>query len=123
MPALQTNGCCNNWGQIFLSPGSSALLTSLPNSQSLDLFQVIGEGGAILISVTSTGVVNKNPVAPTGQCLFGRMQSRLASTASTAAIFADAFSQNNNQSDVLQVRTQGGVGVWHLDYTGVSFSS
>ena len=123
MPATQTAGCVVNEGQIFLTPGSVKSLTSLQNPLSLDLFQIIGDGGAILISVTSTGTVSKNPASPTGQSLFGRQFSRLNVNSSTAAIFADAFQQNNDQQDILQIRAQGGVGVFHVDYLGVAFSS
>ena len=119
----QTAGTVADWGQIFLTPNSGSTLAALPNPQSLDLLQIFGQGGKCLIKVSSTGTVSKNPVTHTTEVLFGRYQSRLASTASTAAIFKDTFSQNNANQDIIQVRKQGQHGIWHLDYTGTAFSS
>lgn len=123
MPSVQTPSCVTNIGQVFLTPGSGTALSNLPNSQSLDLIQILGAGGDVLIKVSSTGVVTQNPATSTTECLFERQFSRLASTATVAQIFADAYRQNNANSDVIQVRTQGGAGVWHLDYLGVSYNS
>ena len=119
----QTASTVSDWGQIFLTPGSNKTLSALPNPLPLDLLQIFGEGGKCLIKVSSTGVVTKNPASQTGECLFGKYYSRLASTASTANIFKDVWSQNNTNQDILQVRSQGQHGIWHLDYTGTAFSS
>ena len=81
----QTAGTVADWGQIFLTPNSGSTLAALPNPQSLDLLQIFGQGGKCLIKVSSAGTVSKNPVTHTTEVLFGRYQSRLASTASTAS--------------------------------------
>lgn len=126
MPATQTPATVSDWGQLILTrsvAGTSYTLASLPNPQSLDLLQIFGEGGNCLIQVTSLGVVNKNVTSQTTECLFARFLSRLASTATTAQIFADAFSQNNAHQDIIQVKAPTSASVWHLDYLGVAYSS
>ena len=126
MPATQTAATCADWGQLILTrsaAGASYTLSILPNAQSLDLLQIFGEGGNCLIQVTSTGVVNANVSNQTGETLFGRYLSRLKSTATVAQIFADAFSQNNAQQDIIQVKAPTSAGVWHLDYLGVAYSA
>ena len=123
MPATRTASTVADWGQLFLTPGSVAALSSLPNPLSLDLLQVLGEGGETLINVSSTGVVTLNPTSQTTQVLFGRYYSRLSSTATVATIFADVWSQNNAQQDILQVLSQGGACAYHLDYLGVARNS
>ena len=121
--AAQTKATQADWGQLFLNPGSKALLSSLPNPQSLDLLQIFGQGGKCLVKVSSTGVVTKNPSSQTSECLFGIYFSRLSSTASLVAISADVWSENKTNQDIIQVRAQGGVGVYHLDSTLTAFSS
>ena len=121
--AAQTKATVADWGQLFLTPGSTKALSALPNPLGLDLLQILDEGGKTVIKVSKTGVVSQNPVSETSQVLFGRYYTRLKSTATIAQIFADVFSQNNAKQDIIQVRAQGGVGVWHLDYTGTAFSS
>ena len=121
--AAQTKATVSDWGQLFLTPGSAKTLSALPNPQGLDLLQILDEGGKTVIKVSKAGVVSQNPVSETSQVLFGRYYTRLKSTATIAQIFADVFSQNNAKQDIIQVRAQGGVGVWHLDYTGTAFSN
>ena len=127
MPAAQTPATVADWGQILLPRqpvGGSYALSNLPNPLSLDLLQIFGEGGNCLIQVTSAGGVNANVSNQTGQVLFGRYVCKLASTATVAQIFAAAFSQNNDQQDILQVKNpRGGNGVFHVDYLGVAYSS
>lgn len=105
-------------------------LSSLNNPLSLDIFQVYGPGGVVLINCTSAGVINKNPASPTGQALLGRYESRLGSTAATANIFADTFFIEmatlpvaGGTPDVFQVRGPGQLGIFHVDASGTAFSS
>lgn len=119
----QTKATVADWGQLFLTPGSTAALSALPNPQSLDLLQIFGEGGVCLVKVSSAGAVTKNPGSHTTECLFGRYYSRLGSSASLTAISGDVWSENKSNQDIIQVRKQGGQGIWHLDYTLTAFSS
>ena len=126
MPATQTPATVSDWGQIRLNAGAagaSYTLSSLPNPQSLDLLQIFGQGGDCLIRVSSLGAVTQNTTSQTAETLFGRYTSRLTSAASTAQVFADAFSQNNAQQDIIQVKAPTSAGVWHLDYLGVAYSA
>ena len=124
--AAQTKGTVTDWGQQRINPQSAQTLAAwaaTTNPLALDLLQIYSEGGDVVVNVTSTGVVHNPASSPTSQCLFGRYYTRLASSASTAAVFADVFSQNNAQQDVMQLIGQGDNGIWHLDYTGTAFSS
>ena len=124
MSATQTNATVTDWGQLRANPPSAvSLATALPNPLSLDLLQVYGEGGDVMLNVTSAGVVHNPGSSPTGQVLFGRYYTRLTGSPSTAAIMADVFSQNNAQQDIIQVRGQGENAIWHLDYLGVAYNS
>ena len=123
MPSTQTKATVANYGQVFLTPGSTAALSSLPNKQSLDLLQIFDQGGKCVVKVSSTGVVSSNPATHTTQVLFNQFFTRLASTATLANIFADVWSENKTQQDILQVRSQGQKTIWHLDYLGVAYSS
>jgi hypothetical protein len=68
MPAIQTPATVADWGQLYLSPGSLQTLAALPNPLQLDLLQIYGEGGDLLLNVTNTGVVQLPPfnATPTG---------------------------------------------------------
>jgi hypothetical protein len=105
------------------------LLASLPNPISLDLFQIYGQGGNCLVSVSSAGVVSANTTSQTGEALFGRFTSRLASTATLTQIMADTFNNQGtatlaNKNDIFQVKSADGqTGIFHVDYTGTAFSS
>jgi hypothetical protein len=121
--AAQTKATVADYGQIFLTPGSHKTLAALPNPLSLDLLAIFGEGGKCLVKVSSTGVVSKNPTTHTTKALFNHFYSRLASTATLQQISNDVWSENKSQQDILQVRAQGGIGIWHLDYTLTAFSS
>ena len=123
MPAQQTQATVTDWGQQRINPKSAQALSSLPNPLSLDLLQIFGEGGDVLVTVSHLGVVSLNPVSHTTQCLFGRYYSRLKSTATIAQIFADVFSENKSQQDIMQVRGQGENRIWHLDASGVAYNS
>lgn len=98
-------------------------LSSLNNPTSLDIIQIIGDGGAVLLKVTSTGTVTRNPATATGTTLLGTYFSRLTTGSTSAQVVADAFSQNNNNADILQVVGPGQIGIFHLDYLGVGYNS
>lgn len=126
MPATQTAATVTEWGQQRTNPKSAQTMVGWAaetNPQSLDILQILDEGGKTVIKVSNLGVVTKNPSTETTQCLFGRYYTRLKSTATIAQIFADVFSQNNARQDVMQLRGQGENRIWHLDYLGVAFSS
>jgi hypothetical protein len=61
MPVAQTPATVADWGQLFLSPGSFQTLAALPNPLQLDLLQIYGEGGGLLLNITNTGVVQLPP--------------------------------------------------------------
>ena len=126
MPATQTPSTVTDWGQQRTNPQSAqtmAAWAAKTNPQSLDILQILDEGGKTVIKVSYLGVVSQNPVSETSQCLFGRYYTRSASTATIAQIFADVFSQNKAQQDIMQLRGQGENRIWHLDYHGVAYSS
>lgn len=96
-------------------------------SQNLDLLQIVDEGGAVLINVDYQGTVH-NPAssATVGfRVPEGQVRTLLASSATTAQMFADAFYPNANQdqSDILQVVNPGGNVHYYLDYTGTAHGS
>ena len=91
-----------------------------------DLLQIVDEGGGVLINVDYLGTVHNPAVSPTtGNTRVGQFRTLLASTATTAQIFADAFYPNANQdqSDILQVVNPGGNVHYYLDYLGVAHGS
>ena len=109
---------------INLPPNATANLSQLPNAGGLDLIQITdtAQGEKVILNVTSTGVVNLAPAAPTNGTIWGVFGGSNA-TNTAAAIILTAFS-NPSQQDILQVKTgNGAAGVWHLDYTGVSVAS
>jgi hypothetical protein len=109
----------NAWPQV--TPNGVA-------SQNLDLIQIVGEGGKIYLNVDYAGTVHNPAVSPTttaggiGQTRVGQYQSRLSSSATTAQLFADAFS-NPSQLDILQVINEGGNVHYNLNYLGVATGS
>jgi hypothetical protein len=92
------------------------------SAQNLDLLQIIGQGGSVLLNVDSAGVVHNAAVSPTNGTRVGQFQTRLNSSATTAQLFADAFS-NPSQLDILQVINAGGNIHYFLDYLGVAHGS
>ena len=109
----------------------ASVLAAYPNVGgpllNLDLLQIVNEGGAILLNVDKAGVVHNPAVAATtaaggiGQAVVGQFQTRLAS-GTTAALFADAFS-NPSSLDILQVINIGGNVSYWLDSLGVAHGS
>ena len=97
-------------------------------NQNLDLIQIVGQGGSILLNVDYLGTVHNPAVGATtsaggiGQTRIGQFQSRLTSSATTAQLFADAFS-NPSQLDIIQVINEGGNVHYNLNYLGVAAGS
>jgi hypothetical protein len=119
---------------IVRQPGAS-VITAFPQvtpngiaSQNLDLLQIIGEGGNVLINVDHAGTVHSPAVSPTNGTRLqadgsgGVFYSRLTSSATAAQIFADAF-ENLSQQDILQVINVGGNISYYLNYQGVATGS
>ena len=92
-------------------------------AQNLDLLQIVGIGGTNLVNVTYNGTVNFPAVSPTDGTRIGVFFSRLTSSATLAQIFADAFSENNQRLDIIQVRNSGGNIHYNLNYQGVASGS
>lgn len=90
--------------------------------QNLDLLQIIGFGGSVLLNVDSTGAVHNPAVSPTNGTRIGVFQTRLASGQSTAAYFADAFA-NPAQLDIFQAINAGGNIHYNLNFQGVAAGS
>jgi len=89
-------------------------------ASNLDIFNIVDEGGNVLLNVNYLGVVNNPASGSTGSnTRVGQFQTRLAS-GTTAALFADAFS-NPSLLDILQVVSpNGGSVVKYIDYLGVA---
>ena len=84
----------------------SSYATAFTNPQSLDLIQVINEGGKIVWNLTSTGVAS-----PTGNALLGQY---------FGSSFAAAFT-NPSSLDLIQIVSPvGGNTVNYVDYAGVA---
>ncbi len=91
-------------------------------AQNLDLIQIVGLGGSVLLNVDSTGVVHKAAVSPTNGTRIGQFQTRLTSSATVAQLFADAFS-NPSLLDIFQAINIGGNAHYYLNYLGVASGS
>jgi hypothetical protein len=76
-------------------------------------------GEAVLLNVDYAGVVHNPASGATNGVRIGRYLTRLSSSATTAQLFADAFS-NFDQEDILQVINVGGNISYWLDYLGVA---
>lgn len=91
------------------------------NPLSLDLIQIINEGGTVVWNLTSVGVSNTNPASPTKApsgaplALFHqRFGTNLA-----AAIASPAEGANGNPQDLLQIVAYNGQGLLlHVSNTG-----
>jgi hypothetical protein len=94
-----------------------------------DIIQITSaNGNAVLLNVDFQGVVHNPPVNPTAPLTFdntrlGQYQSTLPAGSSTAALFANAFSQNVSQLDIIQVINNGGNISYWLDFLGVAHGS
>ena len=107
---------------IAQQPGSS-WATAYPNvvgsAQNLDILNIIDEGGNVLLNVDYAGVVHNPASGATGsQTRLGQFFTRLLS-GTTAALFADAFTNLSNL-DIVQIIDVGGNIAKYIDYQGVS---
>ncbi len=94
-------------------------------AQNLDLIQIVNEGDGVLLNVDFAGVVRKpsnTSSAQIGNTRIGTFLTRLSSSATTAQLFADAFSNPSNQ-DIFQVINIGGNVSYWLDFLGVAHGS
>lgn len=93
-------------------------------SQNLDLIQIVDNNGlSVLCNVDSTGAVHTPAVSPTNGTRIGQFVSRLSSSATTAQLFADAFT-NPSQLDIIQVIVPNSGSVhYSLSYQGVASGS
>jgi ABC-type tungstate transport system permease subunit len=105
---------------ISRKQGSSlAVVSSQLDVRNLDILQIVDEGGGVLLNVDYAGVVHNPAVNPTVNSQKAPYQTRLTSGATTARLFAEAFS-NPSQLDILQVINIGGNISYYLDYLGVA---
>jgi hypothetical protein len=88
-------------------------------AQNLDLIQIVNSG-SVLLNVDYLGVVHRPAsAATTGNTRIGQFETNLTSSATTAQMFASAFT-NFEQNDIIQVKAIGGNVVYYLDYLGVN---
>jgi hypothetical protein len=112
---------------MFTQNGGTSVSNAWPNvggpAQNLDLLQIVGAGGSILANVDYLGSVHvPKSAATTGNTRVGQFETNLTSSATTAQLFASAFT-NPQQQDIIQVIAEGGNIVYYLDYLGVSHGS
>lgn len=107
MPSTASNGTVVG---VFSGTSLGAAFT---NPQSLDILQVINEGGTVVWNMTSAGVTNTNPASPTATALYQRV---------FGATLAVAW-ENLSQLDLLQVVNPSGQSVvFHVDYLGTAYT-
>lgn len=117
------------YAYLVRQPGATVLAAFpqvTPNgvgNQNLDLIQIIGQGGNILLNVDHAGAVHNPSSSPTNGTCIGQYYSRLTSSATTAQLFADVFSDNQSQEDIIQVINEGGNISYYLNYQGVATGS
>ena len=122
-------------GSSFTSVYPSVMNGNILANTSITLGGGVLNGRALAGIVTSSGAITiaaavaaTSPGVSVGgyttQCLFGRYYTRLKGLLLTVApIFADVFSENRALNDVFQLRSQGGFGIYHVDYLGVAYFS
>jgi len=117
------------YAYLVRQPGAS-VVTAFPQvtpngvaSQNLDLIQIIGQGGDILLNVDYAGAVHNPASNATNGTRIGQYYTRLTSAATTAQLFADVFSDNEPQEDIIQVINVGGNISYYLSYAGVATGS
>jgi hypothetical protein len=91
-------------------------------AQNLDLLQIVGVGGSVLLNVDSTGAVHNPASSATNGTRIGQFQTRLASGDTTAHYFADAFT-NPSSLDIFQAINAGGTIHYNLTSAGVAVGS
>ena len=90
--------------------------------QDLDLIKICDQGDNTVLNVDYAGTVHNPATTVKGGTRIGKFYTRLAAGASTAALFADAFT-NPSLLDILQVMNVGGNISYWLDYTGTANGS
>jgi Ice-binding-like len=128
-------------GSSFTSVATSVMNGNILANTSITLGGGVLNGRALAGIVTTSGAITiaaatagtnpggagtpaiPGPGSTSKQCLFGRYYTRLGqvSTNTVAKYFADVFSENKTNQDVLQVTVQGGKSVYHLDHLGVAY--
>lgn len=101
-------------GTILGSFNGANLAQAFTNPNSLDLIQVVNEGGTVVWSLSATGIASVNPSNATPDTILGRF---------SGSSFATAFPSPDKevgQFDLLQVVKAGGAIVFRVDYTGAS---
>ena len=114
---------------MYTINGGTSVATAWPQvggpSQNIDLLQIVdNNGGKVLCNVDYAGTVH-TPASgqTTGNTRIGVFQTDLSSSATTAQLFVDAFT-NFEQNDVVQVKSStGGNVVYYLSYLGVATGS
>ena len=91
-------------GQFYGTTFESAFT----NPESLDVLQVVNQGGEVVWNLTFNGVGSNNPISPTNGALFTYFGSS----------FVQAFNPNPSKLDVLQVAQPGGKVIFSVDYKG-----
>lgn len=92
-------------------------------SQNLDLIQIVESNGqTVLCNVDYLGAVHTPASSPTNGTRIGVFQTNLTSSATTAQLFASAFT-NPSLLDILQVINVGGNIHYNLNYLGVASGS
>lgn len=77
-----------------------------PNGfQNLDLFQIVGEGGTVLLNVTNSGTVYAPGVAPTNGTMIAVIEGTSALGTTAALVCQGTFpsNYNNQQYDIFQI--------------------
>jgi hypothetical protein len=124
-------------GQCLISRNLGAsVITAWPQvtpnklaPQFLDLVQIVGEGGFVVLNVDYQGGVHYPAIFPTNGTRLGQYFTRLQAlnnlglpVATLAAVMADAF-KNFDQEDIIQVINIGGNISYWWDYLGVAHGS
>lgn len=119
------------YAHLFRLQGQS-LAQALPQvgnvNSNIDILQITDDNGNnVLLNVDFAGVVHNPAVNPTATPAFdntrlGQYQSSLSVGATTAQLFASAFS-NLAQQDIIQVINNGGNVSYWLDFLGVAHGS
>jgi hypothetical protein len=95
-------------------------------ANAMDILQIVDANGNILLNVDKAGVVHNPASSATTddsglpQTRLGAYRTHLTSAATTAAMFADAFTNPSNLDIVQIISPTGGSVVNYLDYLGVS---
>jgi len=89
----------------------SSFAAAFTNPNSLDILQIVNEGGQVVYSVDSAGVTHTNPASPTSEALMWRL---------FGSSVANAF-QNVDNLDLLQIYSPTGQTLeYHIDSTGTA---